>query len=159
MSKAGPIEYQIRSPKVSDRSEWEVLWNEYLVFYESTIPQAHTDILWARILDDDHAIRGFVAERNVDSRIIGIVHFFPHLDTWEVRPVCYLQDLFVAKDVRRNNVGSSLIRRVHEYSERQNWIFVYWQTRHDNNIARKMYDKLTGGTTGSITYQLGFRTK
>ncbi|MCK5645375.1 MAG: GNAT family N-acetyltransferase [Anaerolineales bacterium] len=159
MTKAGPIEYQIRSPKDSDRSEWEVLWNEYLIFYESTIPQAHTDILWARILDEEHPIRGFVAERKVDSSLIGIVHFFPHLDTWEIRPVCYLQDLYVAKDARLNKVGSNLIRRVQEYSERQNWIFVYWQTRPDNHTARKLYDKLTGGTTGSITYQIGLRTK
>lgn len=159
MTNSENNEYQIRSPKDSDRSEWEVLWNEYLIFYESTIPQAHTDTLWARIFDDDHPIRGFVAERKVDSRLIGIVHFFPHLDTWEIRPVCYLQDLYVAKDARLNTVGSSLIRRVQEYSERENWVFVYWQTMHDNHIARKMYDKLTGGTTGSITYQLGYRTK
>ena len=159
MTNSESNEYQIRNPKDTDRSEWEVLWNEYLVFYESTIPQAHTDMLWARIFDEDHPIRCFVAERTDDTRLIGIVHFFSHVDTWEIRPVCYLQDLFVAKDARLHNVGSNLIRRVQEYSERQNRVFVYWQTRPDNHLARKMHDKLTGGTTGSITYQLGHRTK
>lgn len=159
MTKMGGFGFHIREPKLSDRAEWEVHWNDYLVFYESTIPQAHTDKLWERIHDDDHPIRAFVAERTTDSSLIGIVHFFPHLDTWEIRPVCYLQDLFVAEDARLKNVGTELIRKVKEFSDREGWVFVYWQTMHDNITARFLYDKLTGGTTGVITYQLGMRTE
>jgi GNAT superfamily N-acetyltransferase len=150
--------FLIRDPQPSDREEWEILWNGYLVFYESTIPQAHTDMLWERLLDDEHPIRGFVAERRADSRLIGIAHFFPHVDTWEIRPICYLQDLYVAKDARLGGVGAGLINHVWDYSKQQDWVFVYWATEGINNTARIVYDKLTGGTTGFITYQLGERT-
>lgn len=149
----------IREPKSSDRAEWEVLWNDYLAFYKSTIPQAHTDILWERILEDDHPIRGYVAEQKSDSKLIGIVHFFPHVDTWEIRTICYLQDIYVAEDARLKNVGTELIRKVKDYSDREGWVFVYWQTTEDNTTARYLYDKLTGGTTGFITYQLGHRSE
>jgi GNAT superfamily N-acetyltransferase len=150
--------FLIRAPKPNDREAWEILWNDYLVFYEATIPQANTDILWERLFDDDHPIRALVAERISDSQLIGIAHFFPHADTWEVDPVCYLQDIYVAKDARLKGVGAGLIRQVWDYAKQQDWIFVYWQTEEINNNARFLYDKLTGGTTGFITYQLGERT-
>jgi GNAT superfamily N-acetyltransferase len=147
----------IREPVPSDRDEWDVLWNGYLVFYEATISQKHTDVLWERILDDDHPIRAYVAVRTEDSKLIGIVQFFPHLDTWEIEPVCYLQDLYVAKDARLKGVGADLIRVVKEHSDREGWVFVYWRTDEDNTTARYLYDKLAGGPI-DIAYQLGQRT-
>jgi GNAT superfamily N-acetyltransferase len=159
MTSADNKGFHIREPQPFDRAEWEVLWNDYLVFYESTLPQAHTEKLWERILDDGHPIRAYVTERAVDSRLIGIVHFFPHLDTWEIRPICYLQDLYVAEDARLKSVGTELIQKVKDHSDREGWVFVYLQTMEDNTTARYLYDKLTGGKTGSITYQLGLRSK
>jgi GNAT superfamily N-acetyltransferase len=147
----------LREPVPSDRDEWEVLWNGYLVFYESSIPQKHTDILWDRILDDDHPIRAYIAVRSEDSKLIGIVQFFPHIDTWEIQPICYLQDLYVAEDARLKGVGAELIRKVKEYSDQEGWVFVYWRTDEDNKTARYLYDKLTGGPR-DIAYQLGQRT-
>jgi GNAT superfamily N-acetyltransferase len=147
----------IREPKPSDREAWEVLWNAYLVFYEANVPQKHTEVLWERILDDDHPVRAYVAVRREDSKLIGIVQFFPHLDTWEIRPICYLQDLYVAEGARLKGVGTSLIRKVEEHSDREGWVFVYWRTDEDNKTARYLYDKLTGGPI-DIAYQLGQRT-
>jgi GNAT superfamily N-acetyltransferase len=147
----------IREPEPSDREEWEVLWNAYLVFYESTIPREHTDILWERIMDDDHPIRAYVAVRADDGKLIGIVQFFPHLDTWEIEPICYLQDLYVAEDARLKGIGAALIREVKEYSDQQGWVFVYWRTAEDNKRARHLYDKLAGEPI-DIAYQFGERT-
>lgn len=150
--------FYLREPEPNDREEWEVLWKAYLVFYETALPQEHTDVLWDRILDDDHPIRGYVAVRSQDSEVIGIVHFFPHLDTWEIDLVCYLQDLYVAEDQRLNGVGAALIHKVKAYADREGWSFVYWRTDQDNTRARYLYDKLTGGPLEDIAYRLGERT-
>ena len=148
----------IREPEPADREEWEVLWNAYLVFYESIIPQKHTDVLWERILDDDHPIRAYFAVREEDSKMIGIVQFFPQLDTWEIEPICYLQDLYVAEDARLKGVGAELIRKVKDHSDKEGWVFVYWRTAEDNKTARHLYDKLAGEPI-DIAYQLGQRTR
>lgn len=150
-------QFYLRAPEPADRAEWEVLWNAYLIFYESTIPPEHTDVLWDRILDDDHPVRAYVAVRSEDSKLIGIAQFFPQLDTWEIRPICYLQDLYVAEESRLRGVGAALIRKVKEHSDREGWVFVYWRTDEDNKTARYLYDKVAGGPI-DVAYQLGQRT-
>jgi hypothetical protein len=35
----------------------------------------------------------------------------------------------------------------------RNWSHVYRQTRHDNATARALYDEITGGTDGFVTYR------
>jgi hypothetical protein len=47
-----------------------------------------------------------------------------------------------------------LIKSVVEQAKEQGWQDVYWQTQHDNNVARGLYNKLTGGTDGFVTYRI-----
>ena len=150
--------FMIRPPQLDDRKQWEILWRDYLEFYNSSVPKTHTDILWERIQNEGHPIRCFVAERTSDSDLIGLVHFFAHADTWEIEKVCYLQDLYVAQSARLEGVGTALVKHVKEFADKQDWVFVYWQTKQDNFTARRLYDKLTGGTNGFITYRLGQRS-
>lgn len=149
----------IRAAQSADRDQWQTLWESYLTFYESVLPPESTERLWTRILDPDHPIRCHVAVSDDDpNKLIGIVHFFPHVHTWEESEACYLQDLYVDSDLRTKGVGEALIRSVEEIAEKQGWKFVYWQTKHDNARARGLYDKLTGGTSGFIVYRLGSGT-
>lgn len=143
----------IRPATQSDYDEWNPLWLAYLTFYESTLPRNSTERLWKRILDPDHPIRCHLAIH--DDTIVGLVHFFPHVHTWEESDVCYLQDLYVDETVRTKGIGEALIRSVEDTADDEGWKFVYWQTKHDNARARGLYDKLTGGTSGFVVYRLG----
>lgn len=146
----------IRRPILADHSRWELLWKGYLEFYkEPEFPPELTELLWQRIHDAKHPIECFVAEDQETDDLIGLVHYLPHASTWKASWVCYLQDLFVDRNSRGRGVGESLIQAVVEFSETKGWVQVYWQTEHDNSIARALYDKLTGGTDGFITYHIG----
>ena len=36
----------------------------------------------------------------------------------------------------------------------QNWAEVYWHTQQHNQVARGLYDKITGGTDGFVNYAI-----
>jgi len=145
----------IRTPAVDDFSQWKALWDSYLVFYQTKLPPENTGVLWQRIVDPQHKFQCLVAVESQDSeKLVGFVHFFPHEDTWEVPPVAYLQDLFVNPGFRGTGYGRALIEAVVEEAKHRGWASVYWQTKHDNVTARKLYDALTGGTEGFVTYRM-----
>lgn len=142
----------IRSVGGDDREGWQRLWEAYLDFYETSLPSSRTDLLWSRIIDPDQAIEALLAE--CDGAIAGLVHYLPHPNTWEEHPVCYLQDLFVDRSARGRGIGEQLIRAVQHRARDQGWASVYWQTAEDNTAARGLYDKLTGGVSGFVVYDL-----
>ena len=145
----------IRLPTGDDFSEWKTLWESYLIFYKTALPPETTRVLWQRILDPQHKFQCLMAvDTQNQSNLAGFVHFFPHEDTWEVQPVCYLQDLFVKPEWRRTGYGRALIEVVVKEAKNRGWASVYWQTKHDNATARKLYDALTGGTEGFVTYRV-----
>ena len=146
-------EYRIRLPVAEDRAPWDRLWQGYLEFYRSSLADEVTDTLWQRILDPQHDMQCRVAAAD-DGRLAGLVHFFPHLHSWYPNPVCYLNDLFVAPQIRGGGIGESLIEAVVNEAKRQNWAEVYWLTQNDNAVARGLYDKITGGADGFVAYSL-----
>ena len=145
--------YKIRNIGSSDREPWELLWQGYLIFYESSLAKEVTDLLWRRILDPTQEIQGRVAENN-DGALVGLVHFFPHAHTWYANPVCYLNDLYVLPDIRGGGIGSKLIEAVVDEARRRQWAEVYWHTQGNNTVARGLYDKITGGTDGFVNYTI-----
>ena len=74
--------------------------------------------------------------------LVGLVHYIYHLDTWEIREVCYLQDLFVAHENRGKKIGQLLIEGVYERADKYGAPSVYWLTQEFNVPARKLYDRM-----------------
>ena len=52
---------KIRNIEKSDRQQWNPLWQAYLVFYETSLPDHTTDLTWQRFFDDSHVFTVFVA--------------------------------------------------------------------------------------------------
>ena len=144
-------EVLIRPIEARDRDEWQVLWTDYLAFYESSVAPEIYDSTFARFFaDGDYEPRAFVAE--LDGRLVGLVHYIPHRHCWLVENICYLQDLFAAETVRGKGVGRALIEAVYAEADRQGWGRVYWNTQHFNETARKLYDRVAT-LTPFIKYQ------
>ena len=135
------------------RTQWNPLWRDYLRFYQSSLANEVTDLLWQRILDPAHEIQCRVAV-NDPGDLVGLVHFFPHAHTWYAYPVCYLNDLFVLPTIRGSGIGRMLIEAVVDEASRQQWAEVYWHTQSHNAPARGLYDKITGGTDGFVNYSI-----
>ena len=145
-------DYRIRPATEADRAQWDPLWQGYLKFYKSSLPDETTDLLWQRILNPEHEIECRVAADNESGKLLGIVHFFPHANTWQENRVCYLNDLFVSSEIRGGGIGEALIEAVVDEARAQNWAEVYWLTQEHNTVARGLYDKVTGGSDGFVTY-------
>lgn len=142
----------VRPPEGSEFQQWRDLWEGYLTFYETELSAGHAGDLWRRIHDPESYIRCLVAADG--DRLVGLVHFFPHEDTWSDKPICYLEDLYVDASHRGQGIGALLIRSVVDQAESDGWSGVYWLTADDNHRARTLYDRLAGGPSGFIHYEI-----
>ena len=141
----------IRPLATADRTAWLALWQGYLDFYETSVPQEVTDETWRRIIDPDGPIHGLCAV-DVDSRLVGIVHYLFHPVTWSIGPRCYLEDLFVTPDARGSGAGRALIEAVYRAADAVGADQVYWLTADSNATARKLYDSV-GRLTPFMKYR------
>jgi GNAT superfamily N-acetyltransferase len=130
----------IRDLAAADRAQWDPLWQGYLRFYESSLPDEVSDLAFSRMLDPTEPMFGLVAER--DGKLLGIVNCVIHRATWTKTHYCYLEDLFVAPDARGLGVGRALIEAVYTRSDERGATRVYWLTKEDNATARLLYDKV-----------------
>ena len=143
-------EITIRPLVASDRAAWVPLWQGYLTFYKSTLPQEIYDLTFARLTGGTEPMGGFIAEQ--DGKAVGIVHWVTHRTTWSAKDICYLQDLFVSPDIRGGGGGRKLIEAVRQMAEAKGCFRVYWQTHETNLQARELYDKVAD-LSGFLVYR------
>ena len=143
----------------ADREKWEILWQGYNEFYARSGPKALdpqiTEATWERFFDSYEPIHALIAERGDD--ILGIAHFLFHRSTISIQPVCYLQDLFTAKDARGKGIARSLIEAVYDRAQAASASRVYWQTHESNETAMALYDKVAE-KSGFLVYRKIFNT-
>ena len=147
MSASGLV---IRPVGPDERAAWEPLWNGYLTFYESSVTQATSDVLWKRLHDPAEPMHVLGAYR--DGKLIGIAQYIFHRSCWTIGDYCYLQDLFVAPDVRGGGAGRALIAAVESEARKAGASRVHWLTKEDNHSARALYDKMAD-RSGFIQYR------
>lgn len=135
-----------------DEAEWHELWNGYLSFYEARLDDSTTATTFERLVTADSGIHAAMA-RDEDGRAVGIVHWLTHPATWTTTNYCYLEDLFVASDVRGGGVGRALIEHVRTWAQQHSSAKVYWLTAESNATARALYDRVAS-RTGMIQYQI-----
>lgn len=129
----------IRAALPSDEPVWRDLWRGYCAFYAADLPQEVTNRTWKRILDPDSALMCIVAE--TEGRVSGFAHCVVHEATWEIQPVCYLEDLYVDPAARHQGIGRALIEWLRNSMRAEGWARLYWMTREDNAEARRLYDR------------------
>jgi ribosomal protein S18 acetylase RimI-like enzyme len=130
----------VRQISQADKSAWLNLYQSYLEFYESESDQPSVELLWNRVTEDNPEIQALVAE--LDGVVLGIVHFHYQLSTWTQTWHCYLEDLYVSKEVRGRGIARALIEEVKRQAIEHKCSELYWITKESNHLARKLYDKL-----------------
>lgn len=138
----------IKPLQSNDKSQWLALWQNYLIFYQTDLPQAISDNTWQKITDDNSPIFGFGAWQNKDNveEMVGFVHVVLHPNTWNDTDCCYLEDLFVSERVRGQGVGRALIEHIYNFANAKHCNRVYWVTTKDNYTAQALYDKVAKKT-------------
>ncbi len=137
--------FVIRTLQPGDRAQWDHLWQGYLDFYETVLPDDVTELTWRRLMDPEAPILGFCAARG-DGALLGIVHYLFHPVAWAAGPRCYLEDLFTAPQARGHGVGRALIEAVYAAADARGADQVYWLTASTNATARRLYDQVAKAT-------------
>lgn len=139
---------QIKALTQNNKLAWLPLWQGYLDFYQSQLPQVTTDTTWQRLIDDNSPIFGFGAWVEIDwqEKMVGFVHGVLHPNTWSTTDCCYLEDLFVSDTARGQGVGRALIEQVYAFAKRKHCNRVYWVTQENNHAARQLYATLATKT-------------
>jgi GNAT superfamily N-acetyltransferase len=131
----------IRKAAPADEPRWRALWAGYIQFYRASVSDAVTSATFARILDPASPIEALVAERG--GEVIGICNYVFHESTWDTRPICYLQDLFVDPAARGGGAAKKLILACEDEARKAGAFRIYWQTQEYNGAARSLYDTIT----------------
>ena len=139
----------IRPITLSDKARWLELFKEYVIFYKSKVSDEQFELTWQRI-HSDFNIYGLIAE--LDGQIVGIAHYIFRPSTWDVEDFCYLEDLFVDPKVRSTGVGRALISELEKIAIAKGSKRLYWTTATDNEVARKLYDKVA--ITDFVQYRI-----
>ena len=145
---------RIRPVAAADYAQWLPLWDAYNAFYgrsgPTALPAAITQTTWQRFFDAAEPVHALVAE--LDGSLLGLSHYLFHRSTIHVEPVCYLQDLFTAQEVRGRGVGRALIGEVAARARAAGAARVYWLTHETNATARRLYDQVAANS-GFIVYR------
>lgn len=142
---------QIRTLRPEDREQWEVLWQDYLVFYGHPLTQQQTELSWQRLLNSEAGLNALVAELN--GELVGLAHYWWTPSTWTENKDLYLEDLFVAETARGNGVARALFGELVEICKAAGGIKVHWQTHKDNSVARALYEKV-GKQSEFLVYEI-----
>jgi len=136
--------YSIRAICQTDEKTWTKLWLQYMDFYETNIASEITQNTFKKLLVNDDKMGCLLAcdENNIP---IGFLTYVTHRSTWKLNPVCYLNDLFVCNNHRKNGVASQLLNQLKKLSDQFGWSQIYWLTKPDNFIAQKFYEKIATG--------------
>ncbi|MGU9804174.1 UNVERIFIED_CONTAM: GNAT family N-acetyltransferase [Pseudomonas sp. CM11] len=131
---------QIRLVSADDHAAWLPLWQAYLRFYHTELPQAVSQSTWQRLLDDREPTHGALAW-NGDTAV-GLVHFIYHRSNWSIENSCYLQDLLVTEHSRGTGVGRQLIEFVYTTAKADGCCKVHWLTHETNATAIQLYERI-----------------
>jgi GNAT superfamily N-acetyltransferase len=149
-----PVEPTIRFVTREDFPQWLPLWEGYNRFYgrfdATALPDAITQMTWARFFDAYEPVHAMVAEQ--DGELVGLVHFLFHRSTTSIAPTCYLQDLFTQESTRGKGIGRKLIEAVYQQARLAGASRVYWLTHETNTTAMKLYDKVAE-RSGFVVYR------
>ena len=121
-----------------DRARWATLWEGYLTFYRTALPEDRYAETWRRIQVGE-GIHAYGVR--LEGRLVGITHYLFHAST-SADDVCYLQDLFTDESARGQGVGRALIEAVAADARARGASRLYWLTQEGNATARLLYDRL-----------------
>jgi GNAT superfamily N-acetyltransferase len=141
----------VRPLVAADRESWEPLWQGYLQFYKAQIAPEVTELTFGRITGDLEPMGGFAAADD-SGALVGIVHWITHRSCWTAGDYCYLQDLFVAPNLRGGGIGRMLIEAVYDKARSLGCSRVHWLTHETNIHAMLLYDRIAD-RSGFVQYR------
>lgn len=107
-----------------DKEGWLDLWQAYHDHYGDPVSAHLTFNTFDRLVTREHPLRARIAI-DENRRVVGFVHYLLHESTWYTREVCFIEDVFVAEDLRRQGIGRQIIADVARVSGINRWGRLY----------------------------------
>ncbi|MBJ9974407.1 GNAT family N-acetyltransferase [Pseudomonas sp. S75] len=130
----------LRPITLDDHAAWLPLWQAYLRFYTTELPDEVTASTWQRLLDPSEPTHSTLAW--VEGKAVGMVNFIYHRSNWSIENSCYLQDLYVHEHQRGLGIGRQLIEHVYATAKAADCIKVHWLTHETNATAIALYEQV-----------------
>jgi GNAT superfamily N-acetyltransferase len=73
---------------------------------------------------------------------VGLALFFPEFSTWKGKPGVYVQDLFVARELRGSGLGRQLMQAVYDVAREWSASYCKLSVYGDNEAALQFYHRL-----------------
>jgi ribosomal protein S18 acetylase RimI-like enzyme len=130
---------KIESASGADLAELTRLYIAYRIFYgEAAEPERAAEFIRERVLHSSG--RYFLATH--EQAAIGFMHLMPSTNTLAMRPIWFLEDLFVDASVRNQGVATALLTYAESFARAAGAERLTLATAHDNLAAQHIYKKL-----------------
>lgn len=150
--KTPPKGLVVTAPASGDKAAWRVLYNGYAEFYKAPMTDQTADTVWGWIHDPAHEVNALVAKTG-DGRLVGLAHYRQMARPLAGAVAGFLDDLFVAPDLRGGGVAEALIGRLTEIGREKKWQAIRWLTAENNYRGRSFYDRIATKTNW-LTYEI-----
>ncbi|MCY1286846.1 Acetyltransferase (GNAT) family protein [compost metagenome] len=140
----------IRPVGAADHAAWLPLWQGYQRFYQADILAETSAVTWQRFLDPAEPMHAALGWQG--GRAVALVHWIFHRSCWTTGDYCYLQDLYVAAELRGGGLGRRMIEHVHAAARAAGASRVHWLTQETNYRGRQLYDQVAE-RSGFIQYR------
>jgi len=119
------------------------LFDSYRQFYEQPAELAAArEYIGQRVSRDESVV--FLALIGFGPRALGVgfTQLYPSFTSVGMKKIWILNDLFVHPDHRRSGTARALIEKAETFARSDGAVRIKLQTEHNNNSARKLYEKL-----------------
>lgn len=129
---------RITQINANDYNAWHTLWQANC---EYKVSDEVTQTTWSRLCDPDNPVHGLVAW-NDRFEMTGLMHYILHPVTGYIKPVAYMQDLYIVPDQRRTGIAQDLVEHLASMGKEQGWPRIYWLVENSNIPAQALYKKM-----------------
>jgi ribosomal protein S18 acetylase RimI-like enzyme len=130
--------FAIRPAVSTEAPDLARLFDAYRIFYKRDSDSAAAHAFVAEQLLKG-VTRFVIARDNANNCALGFVHLIPSLGTLAMRPIWYLEDLFVIPAARRRGVARALMLRAEQFARETGAERLTLSTAHDNHAAQALY--------------------
>lgn len=128
---------KIRAVTSDDFPQWLMLWNAN---NQGQVNEPVTTQTWMRILDDTSSVHALVAEDK--GELVGLLQYVVHPTTGSLSDVCYMQDVYVAPERRKQGIARKMVLELERIGKREKWARIYWLAEAGNEAAQALYKNL-----------------
>lgn len=130
---------EIRRARAKDLGAVAPLFTAYRRFYrQKRNPEADRAFLRERLENDESVV--LLAE--IGGEPVGFIQLYPSFSSVALKKVWILNDLYTAKEARRQGVGTALLEHARAFAAETGARGLVLETTPDNEPAHRLYEEL-----------------